>query len=116
MSLFNTVSMTLRRYTDAGTYVKGRFVAGSYTDSTITGTWQPASGADMKALPEGRRDMEAFTGFTASPVHTTDSVNQEQGDVIIMNGDEYEVIRVERWQNQVLPHYKFWAVRKGEIA
>ena len=114
MSLFNTVTLTLKRYT-AGSYVNGEWVKGASTTQTITGTWQPSTGEDMQQIIGARRVSEIFKGYTTTPLRTVQpGTTAEQPDSIVKDGIEYEIVFVAPWNNGLIPHYKFVAVRNKE--
>lgn len=109
--------ITLRR-PSAGSYVNGRWVEGSYTDSTITASIQPLKGEDMESLPEGRRDSEAYKMYTSTLVKTVQEAGSNQNaDRVIFFGKEFEVHQVNEWQNNsnfnIVNHYKYLVLRVG---
>lgn len=82
----------------AGAYVSGVWVPGATGNIGIQGSIQPASGKDLQLLPEGRRVEAAYAVYTVSQVLL--------GDRTTIQGEAYEALAVQPWQNGVLPHYK----------
>lgn len=99
-----------------GTYARTRYAAGSVTDGvkargtgaavTITAHVQPISGADLQALPEGRRTDEVKAVFTSDELHTRDRLTIE--------GDVYEVDKVETWPAFGVTYYRAIASRRSK--
>lgn len=117
MSLFHPIVLTVKRES-AGEYVNGMWVPGTpESDFTINASWQPANGKDLQVLSEGERLRVVYKGYTDTKLYPSDPKTQSDGDKIVSpDGLEYEVIRVENWQNNLLNHYKFMAVRDKEGA
>lgn len=107
--------VTLRR-PSAGAYVNGLWVEGATTDSIITASIQPLTGEDMEELPEGRRESEGYKMYTSTQVRTVQEAGSDQNaDRIVFNSKEYEVHRVNPWQNNlnfnIVNHYKYFILR-----
>ncbi len=115
MSLFHPLSLTVNRYA-LGSYVNGRWVQGSLQNTfSIYASWQPANGDEMQTLPEGRRNSVAYKGYTITQLYTADQKQNTDIDFIVgPDSQEYEVIQVESWNNGLIDHYKFMAVREKE--
>ena len=96
----------------AGAYVDGVWVEGSETAFTFYGSKQPLSGKDMLSLPEGRRDRETYLIYTSTELKSVDVNNQVNPDIIVLNGNDFEIIQVESWQNGIYNHYKAVASKK----
>lgn len=116
MSLFKTVSLTKVSTGTAGQYVKGKWVAGTASETSFNGTWQPASGKVMELLPEGKRNKETFICYAPINMEFTsaDSETQVAGDFIKWENKLYEVTTASKWNNAVLPHWELVCVRKKE--
>ena len=107
--------ITLRRYS-AGSLVNGRWVQGTPTDSTITASIQPVTGEEMQSLPEGRRDSEHYKMFTSTLIETVQGSGTDlNADRVLFFSKEFEVYRVEPWQNNsnfgVVNHYAYIVAR-----
>lgn len=90
----------------AGTYTKGQYSPGAETELIIQASVQPLAGRELDLLPEGRKELESYKLYTTFELRTANQANQTQSDEITLFGKSFEVIKVENWQNAVLPHYK----------
>jgi hypothetical protein len=92
-----------------GTYVDGIYVEAVGATVTIQASVQPTSEREVLALPEGRREKKSFTLYSDASLI---SLGQAQNpDRVILFGEEYEVIKKEEWQNNVINHYKYIVVK-----
>lgn len=114
MSLFNTVALGVTRKS-AGSYIKGRWVDGSTISFNVTGSLQPVSGNKAQALMEGKRLISIMEFITAVKLIAADPITQISGDIVTIDGNPYEVILVEPWQNGILNHYACTMIRKDEV-
>lgn len=101
---FNQTVTGVRRA--AGTYVNGVFVPGAETPLSIESSVQPASEIELRLLPEARREDGAYSLRSESEIRN--------GDIFTLFGDEYEVLRLQVWQNGIIPHYLCIAVRMNQ--
>jgi len=95
-----------------GAFVEGMLVEGAETPFTFYGSIQPLSGKDMLSLPEGRRDRETYLIYTSTELMSVDVDGAQNPDIVIINGNDFEVIQVEAWQNGIYNHYKAVASKK----
>lgn len=103
-------AFTINR-TAAGTMVKGKFVnSGAVTPVSILASVQPLQGKDVNLLPEGRKTSQAVWIYTDTQlIPLTATTNP---DILLAFGSEFEVLTVEPWQSNVIPHYKCIGVKK----
>jgi len=102
--------ITVKRPT-AGSYVNGLWVATSTpTEIIIQASVQPATTEDLQSLPEGRRQLGAYKLYTDTQLQSV-LENANNPDIVVINGEDYEVAQVEPWQNGIVNHYKILAVR-----
>lgn len=114
MSLFKSYTLSVERVAP-GSYVRGKFVPGGPTTFSIKTSWQPATGRELEALPEGMRQSTVFKGYPSTEVKTADPKTLQAEDVITgPDGGSYRVVLVGPWQNALINHYKFMAVREKE--
>lgn len=95
-----------------GAYVDGRWVAGDATPFAIQASVQPATGNDLKSLSENRRSGSIYALYTDSAMQTLDEDLKLQPDVVTLHDGDYEVVHAERWQNNIINHWKV-LVRRG---
>lgn len=112
MSLFKTVPMMLIHKTSGG-YVKGIWQNGSETEISFSGTFQPASGKELENLPEGKRSHSIYKIFAGleNEFTSSDDLKQLEADCISLNGEVYQIIKVDKWDNGLLPHWEFLVER-----
>lgn len=97
----------------AGTYVDGLWVEGSESAFTVQASVQPLSPKEVLLLPEGRRTEQSFVLLTDTELNVTTSTNP---DTVTIYGRKFEILKVEQWQNTILPHYRCVAVSMPEVS
>lgn len=107
--------ITLRTFL-VGSYINGRWVEGSFTDSAITASIQPLKGEELLMLPEDRRESESYKMYTSTRVQTLTDKNPNQ---VIFFSKTFEVIQVFPWQNTAIfypvQHYKYICMRLNPL-
>ena len=94
----------------AGSYVNGVWVAGAESTLSVKASVQPATTEDLQSLPENRRTLGAYRLYSSTRFQSL--VEGEQNpDIIVIDGQDYEVTQVEPWLNGIITHYKALAVR-----
>lgn len=93
-----------------------RWVKGTYSVYTIDCSVLPyKDGKESKILPDGVKTGEAFVvrspDFNLIP---TDDDSEQEGDIAIIGGKEYECLFVEDWSSvgRAASHYKGIFVKK----
>lgn len=81
----------------------GRRLAGGPVVETVIGTVQPASGRDLRRLPEGLREAGAITLYAPAEIRLNDTVTHA--------GRRYSVGHVEAW-----PRGGYWRAIATEEA
>lgn len=115
MPILGSQSVTLRRYAVGSTNSDGEYVKGTATDTAITGSFQPASGRDLEHLEEGERQSPRFKFYTTTPLLVADPLTGIPSDVLIIEGEYFEVDMVARLtQLPTVAHYKALIVRLKE--
>lgn len=107
---FATGSYTVTR-TAAGATALGRYTAGSTSSFDIAASVQPVSGRDLLALPEGLRADETRIVYTTTELRALTSASDT--DAITIDGETWDVVRVERWQAFGGTHYRALAARRA---
>ena len=69
----------------------------------IQSSVQPSPDKELKLLPEGRRTDGAYSLRSATEIR--------EGDIFSIYGNDHEVLKVQVWQNGIIPHYMAIAVR-----
>jgi hypothetical protein len=73
----------------------------------IMASIQPDPQLDIQSIPEGKRDSELYMIITDTELKTA-RLN-DSPPIISYDGDEYEIIKKETWQNNVINHYAYVA-------
>jgi hypothetical protein len=84
-----------------------------YVDGTFNGTIQPVSGKDLEIFPDGRRDEGVVKVFSGSKLNVGIEGTKYSGDVVFYGGHKWEITRALPFQNNVIPHYKYFAEFRG---
>lgn len=89
-----------------GEYTDGHWVAGaSETTFLIEGDVQPLASGDFDKLPSGRRIDDSLTLYSNTRLYDIDD-RAENPDIFIHDGKRYEVVRTQKWQGDIISHYK----------
>lgn len=82
----------------------------------IGSTW-PVSGRRKQEFIEGGRIMEPrdiFTTKNSPELNVLDDTAQTSGDIVIVEGDEYEVVQQHKWRRGEFGHYIGSLIRRGK--
>lgn len=92
--LSNTGTFTVTRA--AGSWVSGRYVAGTPATFQIVASIQVAQGRDLLTLPEGLRNKEIIVIFTSTQLQTAKALSpSNDADQITYNSNVFEVLTAE---------------------
>jgi hypothetical protein len=90
--------------TTAGEFdLNGRFQESAAMAFGITASVQPSPGRDLLTLPEARRNKVTYTLYTDTALSAGGGQNP---DHVTIDGQVYEVVKAEPWQNGILSHYR----------
>lgn len=107
-------TVIVKRVKAAGTYFQGKYVPAVTSSFKIRMSVQPAGGDDLQMLPEGQRTRRALTGFCATKLNGVDSETDKDMDVVVYDGNEFEVHNVEKWVGLDMNHWKVIMIQKDE--
>jgi len=114
MTLFETRTITIQRM--SGSYNAGHWIAGNPTSIVMTGSVQASSGDKVETLMEGKRFSGSLDLFVDQPLVMADPKRGVQGDRYVdEKGDIWEVVLGNDWQNGIISHYEYTAVRIKEL-
>lgn len=85
-------------------------------EGTILGSIQPASGDELEALPENERKTglyKVYINFTDELIAPTEG-GTNKGDILEWQGGLYQVIKEGKYNNNLIPHRKYFAQYIGE--
>lgn len=98
-----------------GSYVDGVYVQGEpVTIPNVRASIQPASSDDLQTLDENRRTQATFRLYTETKLREAlEGVHNP--DIVTIDSEDYEVVKVFPWKNNILPHYKVLVQRKQPL-
>ena len=90
-----------------GSYVKGRWVAGTATTLTIDASVQPVMGRASQNREQGQdQSPSTIQLFTITELKAADETAGIRGDVVSWNGDSWEVTVSENRPHLDLQHFR----------
>src|SRR5690606_5003111 len=87
----------------------GRYTPGASTTFSIVASVQPATGRDLRDLPEGQRGDEVRVIYTISELRTRSPAGEP--DAVTLDGEPWTVINVKRWESFGEVHFVAMACR-----
>ncbi len=101
------------RTPSSGQYVNGEWQDGAYVESTTYFSVQSIKNTqEIEHLPEGRRIDDYRRLYSDTLLQITSDSALSQPVLIVIGGHNYELTHREPWQNGIIPHYKYYCVRK----
>ncbi len=94
-----------------GGWINGAAIPNPPQALVVSATVQPLSGHDLLILPEGERTTERIWLYTDTELQTASGAQGTTPDVVTWRGIQYQVQRVDRWQETALAHFRAMAVR-----
>lgn len=92
---FVTGTYTVTRYSPSAYGSDGRLDASTTATFTVDACVQPLTGRELERLPEGLQTSEVLALW--SPVELKTQGAGQDPDSVLIDGDSYEVQKVERW-------------------
>ena len=96
----------------------GIYVRTDITQRTISANVQPANNKDMELLPDGARTIRAIKVFSDEALYSsqqaTEYTEERKGDILIVDGVPFAVVRCDAWESNVISHYESIATEVGE--
>lgn len=100
--------ITILRQNSTGYYDKGKWVEPeTLSEEIIYASVQPLTGREIDLVPQGRRNCDSAKLISESALNTVEVNNNSNPDIVVLNGERYEVHSVGEWQNNVLNHYEY---------
>ena len=100
-------------YNDNGLYVDT-----STIQRAIAANVQPANNKDMELLPDGARTIRTIKVFSDEALYSnqqaTEYTEERKGDILIVDGVPFLVVRCDAWGSNVISHYESLATEVGE--
>jgi len=100
-----------RKATGTISATTGKFTDGAETSIIIQMNVQPITGKFLDSLPEGRRNKKNIHGFSDDILHTSRGPGAVglNPDLIVYEGEDYEIYEVTLFDNILGTHYEFKA-------
>lgn len=118
MILFKRYIELIRHGTGGYYNNDGIYVRTDTTQRTISANVQPANNKDMELLPDGARTIRVIKVFTdevlLSNQQATEYTEERKGDILIVDGVPFMVVRCDAWGSNVISHYESIATEAGE--
>lgn len=95
--------------------INGVIVDGAMTDSVADFSVQSIKDTqEVESLEAGRRLTDWRRLYSDVKLQITDDFKMAQPAIVVIDGFNYEVKHREPWQNGIIPHYKYYVVRKRD--
>jgi hypothetical protein len=95
-----------------GHYDNGLWIEGQEQQITIRGSLQPTEAEVLETLPEGYRTRENYTLYTEVELFTSET-NKTNPDVVMVDGEKYQVVKVIKWRDITIPYFECLIVREN---
>lgn len=105
MTPLGSRSLVRRSYAAGSRGSDGRWIEGSTTTTTITGSLQPLNGNELQTLAEGERQRKSRKVYTTTALSAGSVSAGTRADQIVDGSDVWDVRSVSVW-DAVLGHYK----------
>lgn len=107
---FKTGTYVVTRTTVSSFDGNGKKVGGTVSTHSIDGSLQPATGRELRALPESRRGDEIRVLYTIAEIKGPSATFEP--DMIEIDDDDWEVIKVEYFA-VISNHYRSTIARRN---
>lgn len=107
MSVFPRKLYTVKTKS-SGSFVKGKWVDGTESSTTYSLNCQPVTGKELETLSIGAKNIGKIKVYGDIELNITDEKTQQVGDKIVFFGKDYELISKEKWQSDLINHYKYY--------
>lgn len=90
-----------------GSYIDGIWVEGAEDIQNITADIQTISGKEVESLDIGRKGVEKIWMASTTLYHVAEEESKQNGDIVIWEGKNYELIAIENWNHGLINHYEY---------
>ena len=87
----------------------------SLSASTFVGSVQPTTGKDLESLPVGREDRGIVKIYSDTELNVSVEGSNTPGDIVIWQGQRWQVMFEQKFQNGLINHYKYFAEFEDEV-
>ena len=110
---FGAIEVTVTRFAK-GRLVGGKFKASKQRPFKVKTRVQPVNGREREFLPEGWRQKYLRKLYLEERLFTDDDQNAQRADLLTIEGEEFEVMQVEKRKGLGLDHFKVFAARRND--
>ncbi len=99
---------------------KGKLVGGKLKASKLTPfklvnpAVQPLNGREIETMPDNRRQSYMVKLYTAEKLLVSDDKISQRADLLMIDGEEFEVFQVSSHRGLGLSHFKSFAARRND--
>ena len=93
---------------EPGKWIAGKWVEGAETQITVNADIQPVSGYELQSLEVNRKEDGMIKIITTDSLVTLQETKDQNPDVIIFEGKEYEIV-LSMKNTWLLAHEKYFA-------
>lgn len=87
----------------------GKWIPGTLSSITFEGSVQPMAGREVKSYEYLRQDVGYMKIYSSSQLNINIRGGDNSGDVVLWQGDRWELVKELKFQNSLIPHYKYFA-------
>lgn len=91
----------------AGSYITGKYVAGSTSNLSVLANIQPLNAKELLNLSEAQRTRNHKKMYSNSELQTVDEVNSIKADTVSYRGKDFEVQGIDTHDEGVSDHFKY---------
>ena len=92
-----------------GKYVNGRITSDYLAESFFVGSIQPATQKELNSANIGRENRGMIKIYTDKVFNIAREGSNINSDIIIYDGNEYEIIKLDNNTGTLLPHRRYFA-------
>jgi len=100
-------TLTVTRATSKDTYPAGLLIFGTSSTVSVVGSVTPATGDDMKRLPDAARTSEAMRIIADDELRTMNTLTGFAADLVDLDGEQWEILSVKTWPSYA-PKQRHW--------
>jgi len=118
MILFGQTYILKRKFAEGSYDTSGKYIEADYRKEYITADCQVITGKELETLNVGRDNLGKIKIYTDEELNIAeagiDGRNLQQGDRIIFDNKNYEVIQKLKFSNNIINHNEFIAELRND--
>lgn len=92
----------------------GKWISGALSFISFEGSVQPMSGREVKSYEYLRQDVGYIKIYSSSQLNVNIRGGDNSGNVVLWQGDRWELVKELKFQNSLIPHYKYFAAYRED--